>query len=209
MSELDNEAMRFMENRRGNQAVLLDYPSIQSGGKRHTKIARSVRQSKNSDYISDEPERFIEYIESRKDEFTTEEKGKQIIEEMFKSDNSLANLLNGLENRGVKDRELNAIINTKQVQGWLGYKKIARNLHIKTKTFKRYLRFIDSNKLEKENNNISKNKRYKIDINKLFYTERAGIFKNKQVVGKLTIIKRNSKNIISYKDAKGRFIKVQ
>lgn len=207
MAELDDEALSFMNNK-SSQSNLSEYSNIKFGGKRHTKVSKSYKQSRDARYISDEPERFIQYIESRKNEFTTEEKAKQVIEEMFLSDTSLNNLLGGLKSRGVIDREINALINTSQVQGWFNYKAIARQLKLSHKSFKtKYIKYIDPLKLKEAQVQVKRKNGRKLNINELFMQERDGVIKGKATKGYLSPVKINKKIVIRYRDQKGRVIK--
>jgi hypothetical protein len=206
MAKLDDDALDFMNNK-GSDSSLAAHSDIQFGGKRRTAISSTSRQHRQASYISDDPERLIQYIEHRKDEFVTEEQAMDVIRETFMSDNSLRHLLKGLQDRGVESRELKSLLKTDQVQGWFTYKNIARRLGMTPTSFKKYLNNIDPRRFAVAQQRLRRDRRQSVTAAEIFIAERQGRVKGQLVTGRLSQVKINSRIVIRYRDAKGRFIK--
>jgi hypothetical protein len=213
VDELDREALQFLESKqmrddfRTSNKLHQITSNVNYGGKR-TLISDKKRQSREAAYISDEPERFEQYIDDLKDKFITEEQAKELIEKKWKNDPSLSNLLEGLKERGVFDRELNALLNTPNVQKWFQYENIAKRLKMSTKSFKKSSASIDIEKLKQIKKQIEQKPRKVIKAKDLFFEMRRGTVKGQEVQGNRSVVKIYSKNVVRYRDNKGRFIKV-
>ena len=161
--QLDTEALSFMQSRQAQfpSSKPIRNLNVTYGGKRHTNIPKKEWQAKTYKYISDEPERFVQYIEELRGDFTTEEKAKQAIIKKFHDDMSLRNLLDGLQRHGVTEREINALIRTKSVQEWLGYPSLARRLKTSLKTLRKQDKNINVNELQRVLDRLQKNREAK------------------------------------------------
>jgi hypothetical protein len=212
--ELDNEGYNFISQ----QQVTLPsqqntFKNIHFGGKaRRTKIPKRAVMARGKTYISDEPERFIQYIEkyNLKNQLSTEADAINLIADRWHDkDKSLAHLIDGLRKEGVLQRELGALVNTRQVQGWFKYRIIARRIGMKTKVLKKYEKATNPSVLDDLLKRFTEGKKAPVDREALFYKTKQGTIKGKQIIGELVFVKINNRTIPRYRDpVTKQFIKI-
>jgi hypothetical protein len=218
MDELDKEALDYLHEK--NASFAQQIPSdrlkaIASGGKRgtaKTTIPDKKRQARLGIYISDEPERFIQYIQNLKGKFLSEEDGIDKIKAEFKKDTSLAHLIDGLIDYGGEAhmrKEVASILQTEQIKAWFNYALVAQRLRIPLNEFqKRVLPHASKEKLFYFNHQIAANQKVRLRYEDLFVSRKEGTVKGEKVNAVRTSHKLYSKKVVVYRDAKGRFAKV-
>jgi len=209
--ELDQAGMDFISEKSVNlrsqnrMAVPEHY-----GGKRHTTIPRGQIQARTGRYISDEPERFEQYIQDIKKDFVYEEQALLLIEAKFNKDSSLKHLIDFFKSEGTIQRELGSIIQLPSVQNSFNYKLIAKRIGMRTKEFEKQKANMNMNELMKLLERLGTardKKKVKPELDKLFVKQKTGTVKGTNTTGQYTSFKIFSKTIVRYRDAKGHFIK--
>jgi hypothetical protein len=218
MDELDKEALDYLHEK--NATFAQQIPSdrlkaIASGGKRgtaKTTIPDKKRQAHTGTYISDEPERFIKYIDKLKGQFITEEQAVDKIKKEFEHDTSLKHLIDGLiEKFGDNHmrKEVASIVNTEEIKKWFNYAQVAKRLKIPLNEFqKRVLPHASKEKLFYFNHQIATKQKVRLRYEDLFVKRKDGTVKGERVNAVRTSHKLYSKKVVVYRDAKGRFAKV-
>jgi hypothetical protein len=227
VDQLDIEAMQFMSSGTPIKSQTSAFNDIQLdlGGKRiKTRVPSRTIQSNSKRYISDEPERFVQYIEKIKDKFTTPENAKKAIKALWKKDKSLDHLLhaNGAivpSGKHIEERELNALLNVPKVKKWFKYGVVAKKLGVKPKVFDKLSKAIDEDKLKTLLNKIENYSKAHPKARKtsgitlkesqgIFKKRVVGTMKGKETEGVLTFAKIFSRKVPQYKDPKTkRFVK--
>jgi hypothetical protein len=210
--DLDREALAYMQERNPsfNDRPFSYNPQPQSGGKIRTAIPKKEKMARDKTYISDEPERFEQYIEDIKPTFTDVDTARDRIIQKWTRDSSLSNLLKGLENAGVLERELNSLINLESVKRQMADVQVAKRLRLSPKRFrKNIMPFVISTRLTDAFMQIQRDRRATINVLDLVRPRQSGTIRGQTAEGRATTHRLGRSQIVVYRDNKGRFIKVR
>lgn len=210
--DLDREALAFMQERNPsfNNRPLSYTPQSQTGGKLQTSISKKERMARNKTYISDEPERFEQYIDDIKSEFTDVAQARDKIINKWSRDSSLSNLLKGLADAGVLERELDSLINLGRVSQQMADVNVAKRLRQSPKRFrKNIMPFVIQDRLLQAFRLLQVDRRARFGVLDIVRERQTGTIRGERVEGRATTHKLGKSQIVVYRDNKGRFIKVR
>jgi len=210
--DLDREALAFMQERNPsfNNRPLSYTPQSQTGGKLRTNVSKRESMARDKTYISDEPERFEQYIEDIKGEFTDVAQARDKIIDKWRRDSSLSNLMDKLSEYGVLDRELDALINLESVKRQMADVNVAKRLRQSPKRFrKNIMPFVIQDRLLQAFRLLQVDRRARFGVLDIVRERQTGTIRGEQVEGRATTHKLGKSQIVVYRDNKGRFIKVR